>query len=64
VGDVDVRAARNEEVDVAVAIVVAPSSAGAEAAAADARFFGEVLELAVPEVAIEDVAAVAGDEEV
>ena len=53
--------ARDEQVDVAVAIVIGPGRAGAEAAAAHSGFFGYVLELAVAQVVIEHVAAKAGD---
>jgi spore germination cell wall hydrolase CwlJ-like protein len=46
---------------VAVAIVIGPGRAGAEAASADAGLVGYVFELAVAQVVIERVAAVAGD---
>src|SRR5229473_176504 len=44
---VQMRIAGDEKIDEAVAVIVAPGSAGHEAAAADAGFFGDVLELAV-----------------
>src|SRR5579859_4914560 len=56
--------ARDKEIDVAVAIVVAPRGAGHEAAAPDASLVGDILEFAVAQVAIESAAGVAGNEEV
>src|SRR5579859_7068811 len=56
--------AGDEQVDVAVAVVVTPGRAGAEAPAANPCFFRNVFEFAAAEVAVERVAAVSGDEEV
>ena len=56
--------ARDEEVNVAIAIVVGPRSAGREAAAADSSLVGDVFESAIAFVAVERVAAVSGDEEI
>src|SRR5207302_1360110 len=61
---VEMRIARNVEIDEAVAIVIAPGSASHEAAATDAGFFGDVLELAVSETAVKGAAAESGDEQV
>ena len=55
---------RNEQINIAISIVVAPSGPGAEAPAAHARLFGHVLELAVAQVAIEGIATVTRHEEV
>src|SRR3989440_2356885 len=56
--------ARDIKIDEAVAVVVAPSLASHESAAADSCFFGDILELAVAEPVIEGAAAEAGHEEV
>ena len=56
--------ARDEQVDITVAIVIAPGGPGAEPTATDAGFFGDIFKLAIPEVAVEDVSAIAGNEEV
>src|SRR5713101_223654 len=54
----------DEKIDEAIAVVVAPGSAGHEAAALDARLFGDVLELAVAQAVVESAAAKPGDEQV
>ena len=52
------------EIEFAVAIVIEPAGGDGPLAAGDAGFGGDVLEVAVSEVAIEGVAIDAGDEEV
>src|SRR5258707_12323538 len=54
----------DEEVDVAVAVVIAPGSAGHKAAAADAGFFGDVFKFAVAKIAVQNAAGIAGDEKI
>src|SRR6266404_7617294 len=54
----------DEEVDVAIAVVIAPGSASHKAAAADAGFFGDVFKFAVAEIAVQDAAGIAGDEKI
>ncbi len=56
--------AGNEQVDVAVAVVVAPGGTGHEAAAADTGFVSDVFKLAVAEIVVQDAAGVTGDKEV
>ena len=52
---------RHKEIDAAVAIVVSPSGARAEAAGGDSGFVGHVLEFAVAEIVVERVAAESRD---
>src|SRR5215471_20047382 len=61
---VHVNVARDEQIDIAVAVIVGPGSAGGKAAAAYTRLVGDVLKGAITLAAIERVSAVAGDEEV
>src|ERR1700722_11680458 len=48
----------------AVAVIVGPGGTGAESAAADASLFCHVLKFAIPQIAIQNVAAVARDEKI
>src|SRR5229473_1171248 len=59
-----VRVAGDEEVHVAVAVVISPRRSGHEAAAADTGFFRDVLESAIAKVPIEGAAAVAADKQI
>ena len=52
--------ARNEKIDAAVAIVIGPSCARAEAAARHSSFFGHIFKFAVAQIVIERVAAESG----
>ena len=52
------------EVELAVAIVIEPAGGHGPLAARDAGLGGDVLEAAVAEIVVEDVAVDAGDEEV
>src|SRR5580700_1283260 len=61
---VQVRIASDEQVHVAVAIIVSPGCAGTESATADAGFFSYILELATTQIVIEHVAVVSGHEQV
>jgi hypothetical protein len=58
---IEVHVAGNEEVDVAVAVIIRPRRARAEPAAAHAGLVGHILENAFPLIAIENIGAVAGD---
>ena len=58
---VEVHVARDEQVNLAVAIVVGPGRAGAESADGDPGFVGYVLKLAVAEIVVERIAAETGD---
>ncbi len=60
IAHVQMGVAGDKEIDEAVAVVVAPGGAGHEAAAADAGFFGDVLELAIAEAVVERAAAKPG----
>ena len=53
--------ARNEQIYPAVFVIIRPRRARAEPSGGDARFVGDVFELAISQVVIERVAAVAGD---
>src|SRR5713101_6529785 len=59
-----VRVAGDEEVHVAVAVVISPRRSGHEAAAADTGFFRDVLKFAVAKVSIEGAAAVAANKQI
>ncbi len=59
--DIDMNVAGDEKIDVAVAIVIGPGGAGAEASGGHAGFLGYVFKLAIAEIVIERVAAEAGD---
>ncbi len=63
-GHVEVDVAGDEEVEAAIAVVVAPGGAGGPGADGDAGLFGDVGEGAVVVVAIEAVLAEVGDEEI
>jgi len=56
-----VNVTRDKKIDAAVAVVIGPGGAGAESAGAYSGLFGYVFKLAVAQVVIERVAAVAGD---
>jgi len=58
---IDVHITRDEQIHVAIAVVVGPGGAGAEAAHANSSLCRYIFECAVAFVAIEHVAAVAGD---
>jgi hypothetical protein len=55
--DIDMHIARNEEVDMAIAIVICPSSTSAETARTHSGPCGYILELAVAQVVIKGIAA-------
>src|SRR5216684_7645007 len=59
-----VRVAGDEEVHVAVAVVISPRRSGHEAAAADTGFFRDVLKFAVAKVPIEGAAAIATNKQI
>ncbi len=59
--DIHVHITRHEEIDLAVAIIVCPGCAGAEASRADSSLVGYVFKFAVAKVVIQRVAAEAGD---
>src|SRR6185437_4535789 len=59
--NVGVHVSRDKKVQVAVAVVVSPGRANAEAAAGDSRFLSDIFELAVPRVLVEDVVAITCD---
>ena len=61
---VHVRIARDEQIHVAVAIVIAPRRTGAEPAAADSGLLGRVFESAVPQIVVQHIAAVAGHKQI
>jgi hypothetical protein len=62
--DVGMDVARDEEIDATVAIIISPGCSRCEAADAEARFIGDVFELASPKVAVEDAAVVSGNEDI
>ena len=53
--------ARDEKIDVAIAVVVGPCSAGAESAGTHASLLRHVFKFAVAQIVVERIAAVAGD---
>src|SRR5260370_40620010 len=57
---IDVDITRYEQIHVAVAVVISPSRVQAQSSSANARFFGDIFKLAVPQVVVENVPAVAG----
>ncbi len=61
---VEMRIARNKQIDEAVAVVVAPGRASHESAAADSGFFGDILELAIAKAVVQGAAAKTSDKEV
>jgi len=61
---VDVHITRHKKIDPAVAIVISPCRAGAEAAAADSRLLGHIFELAAAQVVVKSVAPVPRDVDV
>src|SRR5437667_381954 len=56
--------ARDEQVDVAISVIVAPRGSCAESTTPQSSFLSNVFELAVAQTAIEHVAAVAGNEKI
>ena len=62
VAEIHVHVARDEDIHESVLVVIRPSCASHEAAAANAGFVGDILEGAIAATAIERVAAEAGDE--
>ena len=52
---------RDEEIDAAIAIVVGPGCAGAEATSGDAGFISDVFEFAIAEIVVERIAAESAD---
>src|SRR4029077_13611071 len=56
--DVEMNVAGDEQINMPVAVVVAPRRAGAEPSSADSSLVGNVLKLTSAEVVIESVAAV------
>src|SRR5712692_6342052 len=61
---VEIEIPGNEQVHVSVAVIIRPRRPHTVAADAHAGFFGYVLEFAVPQIAIENVAAITGDVDV
>src|SRR6202163_1910001 len=55
---------RYEQIDIPVAVIVAPGSACAEATTPKTGLFGYIFEFAAAQAAIEHIAAIACDEEV
>jgi hypothetical protein len=62
VGEVDVNVPGDKNIDEAVPIIIRPCSAGHETAAAHSGFVGDIFKSAITAVAVESIAAVAGDE--
>ena len=58
---IEMHVARNEKIEMPIAIIVGPSRPGAEAAARDPCFLGHIFKLTVAEIVIERIAPVAGD---
>ena len=56
---VSMNVASNKQIEVAVAVVVGPGGAGAEAAHFDTRSLSHILELTTAKVVIQDVTSVA-----
>ena len=61
VADVGIHVARDEKIEAAVAVVVGPGGADAEATGGEMIFFGDVLEFAATEIVVKHVVSVAGD---
>src|SRR5207245_4440294 len=61
---VEMGIAGHEKIHKAVAVVVAPSRSGHEAAAANSGLFRDVLEFAVAETVVESAATIPGDEKI
>src|SRR5208282_2168697 len=59
--EIELDVARDEEIEKAIAIIVAPGGAGGPSAESDAGFFGDVCESAVVVVVVEAIFPVVGD---